>query len=117
MIDKNFVEWLASGRRGLSSNTLATRLSGINCCGSWGSRYPSDPSDFIRCQKLLDVVPGFRERLGEMREESPEWAGLVDSWDVIANLIELDLADTPEVCPRAYKKMKSILEGVRLRGH
>ncbi|WP_319780031.1 hypothetical protein [Maridesulfovibrio sp.] len=111
---KLLTQWLDNGRRGVSSNAIATRLSGIGCgAESPFGNYPHDPSDFLRCEKLLDAVPSFRDRLDEMREESPEWAALVDAWEEIRFLIDLDRTETPERAPRAYKRMHEICEGAR----
>lgn len=119
-VNQGLVQWLANGKRGISSNTIATRLSGIDCLGTYANgvprneSYPRDPSDFIKCQKLLKAVPGFRNRLDEMKSVSKEWAILVNHWSEIEGLIESDFRETNgKRCPTAYSRMKELLDSVR----
>jgi hypothetical protein len=91
MSNESFIQWLANGERGLSSNAIATKLSGIDCMlyepRGWETLlYPSDHDDFKRCMKLLDQVPEFRERLYEMKDVSEVWSRLVDNWDEFEKL-------------------------------
>jgi len=111
-ITKNFVKWLAKeDHRGISSNTIATVMSGINCMGRWGKSHPRDPSDFIRCENLLKSVPAFRKRLHEMKAVSQEWSLLVDNWAEIKRMIDKGLKETNgERCTEAYKYMKALEE-------
>lgn len=69
------VKWLACGERGISSNTLFTRLTGIDAIGRDGSGHPRDPDDLDRCLKLLAALPELREQLPRMSEESPGASG------------------------------------------
>lgn len=50
-------EWLRSGERGISSETIFSTITGLelNQCGS----HPLDPADFRRCSLLLDERRGF----------------------------------------------------------
>lgn len=79
--------WLASGERGLSSETIFQHLTGVKVIKDhWESRFPftpSDPADLRRCRLLLEQVPELAPRIGEMATASPEWAGLVARWDEI----------------------------------
>jgi len=110
----NFIEWLANGRRGVSSNAIASRLSGINCSGEKDGfgNHPSDPADFLRCEKLLDAVPEFRNRLMEMADESPVWDALCCRWYEIKAVIERDLEETNgQRSPNGYALMKEVIKG------
>jgi len=106
----NFTKWLANGERGISSNAIATKLSGIDCRSSgYGTDFfipPSDPADFKRCMQLLNQVPEFRERLSEMKEVSEVWGKLVDNWDEFEKLY-YEECDTGR-CPKLFDKMKEI---------
>lgn len=110
---KAFIQWLANGERGISSNTIATRLSGIDCMPkNWRKDHPHDPADFLRCEKLLDAVPEFRDRLSEMQAESPVWKALYLRWDDIKETIECDLEATDgKRVTNAYVLMKDIIKG------
>jgi hypothetical protein len=77
---KALATWALSCRTGASSLAIATRLSGI---GEQSGNYPHDGGDFGRCETLLDYVPEFRARLGEMATVNKYWAALVPRWDEI----------------------------------
>jgi hypothetical protein len=75
------IKWLANGKTGLSSETMAFWLAfGIL---PDDSSYPADPADFNRCLGLLAVAPALRADLGKMKSVSKRWARLVDRWDEI----------------------------------
>lgn len=68
---EHFADWLARGERGISSETIVSRLSGIPVgTYRWSSNYPHDPADFRRCELLLRWVPVARIGLPAMRGES-----------------------------------------------
>lgn len=91
-------DWLLTGERGISSNTIVTRLVGIDVeRDHWGGE-PSDPADFRRCERLLREVPSLRGRFErQMPKLSPYWALLVLHWNEIVGLINLE-------CPGALDK-------------
>lgn len=81
-------EWIIKGRVGISSQTIWAVLNGVTtegpriCTHSLHESYdvPHDPSDFGRCLDLLESVPGWRERLGEVAAVFPKWAPMVREW-------------------------------------
>jgi len=77
---KELATWALSRRTGASSLAIVKRLSGI---GAPSGDYPHDGGDFGRCETLLDYVPEFRARLGEMADVNKYWAALVPRWDEI----------------------------------
>lgn len=106
------IMWLASGRRGISSNTIFTHLTGIDAMEGWSKSHPYDPADFDRCLNLLDKVPEFRELLPKMRTCSPVWDALIDRWDEIekSHLDEVGLGWTKgEAAPKTYDLIQSII--------
>ncbi len=106
--------WLATGDRGQSSNTLFGVMTGIPLWGRWGKDHPWDPDDFVRCEKLLRAVPEFRPRLQEMAAVSPVWARLVENWQHIVSLIEAEASGAFDghrgTAPEAYKLMKTLID-------
>ncbi len=52
---------------------------------------PMDCADFGRCQRLVELIPGWRERLPEVAAKYPEtkWPAIIARWDEI-------VAATPE---------------------
>jgi hypothetical protein len=74
-------KWLASGKRGVSSEAIFTHLTGVKCSRDSGfEAIPYDPSDFRRCQLLLEQVPELQPLFHRMAEVSPKWAALVKAW-------------------------------------
>ena len=110
VISDNLNNWLANGDRGISSEAIASHLTGINfVSGHWFSTHPVDPSDFGRCMELLDAVPEFRPRLKEMAEVSPIWAGLVECWDELERLYREEVSTGK--APKLYDRMQEIIDG------
>ena len=81
------VHWLAVGERGTSSNTIFTRLTGVNAMGDMRPSHPHDADDARRCCLLLDDVPELVAQFAKMAEASPEWAALVADWGAIRDAI------------------------------
>ena len=71
--------WALTGSTGMSSKAIALHLLGLESDGS----YPRDGGDFARCEGLLDAVPTFRARIGEMAEVNAYWAALAPKWEEI----------------------------------
>lgn len=84
------INWLANGDRGISSNTIFTVITGIDCMGGHMNYHPRDLADFIRCEKLLIAVPELRKTFNKMIEVSVIWERLVLNWQGIKNRLELD---------------------------
>ena len=80
-------EWLMFGERGVSSEAMVSWLVyGRTPTGSFND--PADPDDFRRCENLLSSVPTLRDELPRMGELSTRWAGLVERWGKIRDLME-----------------------------
>jgi hypothetical protein len=89
-----FTSWLATGERGLSSETIVTHLTEVPVTKHQAE--PRDPSDFRRCERLLRQVPLARLVFPQMKTASPVWARLVAEWDALVALLE-------EECPGAFE--------------
>ena len=108
-----FIEWLANGERGLSSNTIATVLSGLDCMPKGKKQsHPYDPSDFIRCDKLLGQVAQFYVRINEMKSVSPQWKVLIENWNRIREAIKNDRGIYRGKYPTAFNLMQTLLTEV-----
>jgi len=102
------LEWFLGTETGLSSRTIFGVLSTRwNCrINRNESRTPSDPDDFGRCYRLLQRIPEWRVRLGEVSALYPEWQPLVDHWDELTKLWE---EESPTgACPKLYTLMKEL---------
>ena len=71
------LRWAATSRTGVSSLAIMSMMRGE--APQWHS-YPHNAGDFGRCEGLLDAVPEWRERMGEMAAVGPEWAALAEHW-------------------------------------
>ena len=77
-------EWMQSDDTGASSLFMASVLGGFErpyCV-------PVDYGDFGRCDRLLDAVPEFRDKLEMMRDVGKPWANLVERWNAISYRIQ-----------------------------
>lgn len=104
-VEKRAVTWAAGDNTGTSSKAILATMMGkppkTRFC------YPHDSSDFGRCVGLLDAVPEFRARMGEMRAIAPEWAALVDHWQELEAMYR-----SKDSWGRLYERMKAILDPI-----
>ncbi len=108
-IRRRALAWLGGLDTGLSSQTMCiTLLGGISA----RKRHPQDSADLGRCLRLLELVPEWRGRLGELAALSLEWAALVGAWDEIEALYreEIPTGGTP----RCSKRMRELLRKARV---
>lgn len=113
-----FTGWLATGERGLSSETIVSHLTGQPVGRTerfrWGPQYPHDPADLRRCVQLLDTVPLARTVFPAMRTASPVWAVLVDHWDELESLLREEMAEPGPNAPRTYDRMRELIDSARV---
>lgn len=110
----NLDYWLTFGERGMSSEAIVKKLAYGH--GVDAFYYPSDPSDFRRCELLLRMVPTLRVSLPLMASVSGNWANLVGRWAEVAKSMEEEcpgIFDGPakrrESAPKTYALMQEIL--------
>lgn len=82
-LSENAVRWLASGERGVSSETMFSVLTGLNIRERDDWSVPWDSDDFRRCRLLLEQVPELEPDLHKMSSVSLAWANLVRDWTKI----------------------------------
>lgn len=75
--------WIVRGSTGLSSERIWAHMTGTVTEGRT-TNYPHDPDDLNRCLLLLEAVPEWKARMGEMAAHGPVWAALAARWDEIA---------------------------------
>ena len=106
-----FAVWLASGERGLSSEAIVQRLTGVkvNTGRDEGAvEPPHDPSDFRRCVELLESVPLARTYLPLMADVSPQWARIVNAWNELEQLLSEEEHRTDGKAPHLYQRLKQL---------
>jgi len=95
-------KWLATGNRGMSSNTIFTVLTGVDACnGETPKSCPYDPSDLRRCRLLLEQVPELQADLHKMASVSPVWHELIAIWGTICKVMDKE-------CPNWRKGIGSV---------
>lgn len=82
--------WIANGFVGMSSKTMWNCLIGNK---DFHINHPYDPDDFSRCYKLLEAVPEWKTRLHNLKILSTEWCNLVNNWDELTRMYELNKKD------------------------
>lgn len=103
------VKWLASGERGMSSEAIFERMTGMPVGSSFGGRRgwaPADPDDLRRCLLLLDAVPEWKTRIAEMADVNRHWRALVAIWPVLVETFEREMRTTAPNAPITYALMR-----------
>lgn len=105
--------WLAVGERGMSSEALFTRLSGIEVDDDASHLHPADPDDFRRCRLMLESVPALASRLQIASDLSATWAALIAAWPELCGLMDEESPDwrSPTRTSRAnrlYERMREL---------
>lgn len=91
LIDENAVRWLANGNRGISSNTLFEKITGMSC-GRHDDHLdaPSDAWDLARCMRLVVVCPQFRPLIHRVRTVNRRWGIVVENWDILEAILRVE---------------------------
>ena len=100
-------EWFHGHDTGVSSLATYRHMMLIPRLNRY-SNYPSDPSDFGRCYRLLKIEPSWRARIGEMAQYGKEWAALVDAWDELTAMYEEAIASGAKMATGMYERMKEL---------
>lgn len=109
--ERRIIEWLATGRTGVSSESIAFRALGTQRAHE---SHPWDVDDFRRCVRLLEFAPNAIEGLRALADTSRQWARLADKWDEIAECMNAELGinrhSGPGKAPVAYKMIREAIE-------
>lgn len=110
-LSRDALEWLATGHRGASSESMVHRFTGLSTLKP--GAYPSDPADLRRCRLLLEQVPEFLPMLPLMADVSPAWAGLVKNWTALCDRMDAESPRWREgegTAPETFRLMRLALK-------
>lgn len=111
LVPRSAADWMLNGEHGVSSDTIFAVMIGATtptrrAFGNW----PHDPDDFRRCLLLIERVPEWNSRIGEMAKLGKEWAAVAAHWDEWSALFEEERAGRTTggwTAPRLYDAMKA----------
>lgn len=106
-ISNELLKWIATGERGVSSETIVTMLAGVDLVQGRGCE-PYDPSDFRRCLLLLEAVPELKPKMERMKFVSEYWKLLIENWDELVKMYNEEKHNG--TTPRLYAKMSKLRE-------
>lgn len=107
-IQKKVLNWVATGRVGASSKTMAMAACDLPNEGD----YPHDPDDLNRCLLLLKAVPEVRDNFEKIAALGVVWKRLVGRW------AEIEASFLDEVglnwckaksAPKTYALMREVI--------
>lgn len=109
---ETFAVWLANGERGMSSDAIVQKATGVRVGDAFhdGTAIPYDPADFRRCVLLVQCYPILRFKLPEMAEVSTQWANIVNHWDELESLYNLEKDNTDGKAPKLYRRLRELRE-------
>lgn len=118
-MDVRIAQWLASGDTGMSSKAIMLWLSAGVKEDRWGAATPGDPADLGRCLRLLERIPEWKERIGEMAGAGGYWPTFVRRWDEMADSMEREVGihwEKGKKAPLTYKLMGAVEREARDAG-
>lgn len=77
------IQWIVSNDTGVSSKTIWSVFMGVE---PYYTDVPADEADYGRCVRLLQFIPEWQSRLGEVVEKYPRWKEAIDH--ILATLKE-----------------------------
>jgi len=103
------IYWIANGERGMSAITMWQVFMDAD---KVGHSHPYDPDDFKRCYKLLEAVPEWKLRIGEMAKVSDQWKNLSENWDKLTEMYETNVKNEWRTYKEVgmYDFMKTLIE-------
>lgn len=107
-VEQRAAAWMRDGEVGMSSRAIHDHMLGLTPKNGYFD-YPLDPDDLNRCIKLLELIPEWKPRMGEMACHGKDWAGLARHWEEISQCfldeVGLDWCKGSRA-PKTYALMK-----------
>jgi len=103
------LQWQATGNVGVSSATMASIALGLDkpfYGGHFGA--PHDPSDMLRCMKLLEAIPEIRDHFPAIAKRVPTFKGIIEQWDALVEVMNRECVGERWRAPDAYKLIQKL---------
>jgi hypothetical protein len=114
-VPKTVRDWRKGRDTGVSSQTIYGVFMGEGG-PEHGPSVPHDPDDFGRCYRLLQLAPDWRKNLSKVSDKYPEWEPLVQEWESLTELYEIELRMGSAPNFNLYNRMKALIkEGRSMR--
>ncbi|EPA0062162.1 hypothetical protein ACQYIJ_004192 [Enterobacter cloacae] len=103
------LQWQATGDVGVSSATMASIALGLDKT-FYGSHFgaPHDPSDMLRCMKLLEAIPEIRDHFPAIAKRVPTFKGIIEQWDDLVEVMKRECVGERWRAPDAYNLIKKL---------
>ena len=103
------LQWQATGDVGVSSATMASIALGLDK-PIYGSQFgaPHDPSDMLRCMKLLEAIPEIRDHFPAIAKRVPTFKGVIEQWDELVEVMNRECVGDNWRAPDAYNLIKKL---------
>lgn len=101
-------EWLAGPGTGVSSLVICSVLHHGYPHRSPPVDVPHDPDDFVRCRRLFELFPEWRDRFEDVAERHPIWKPFVEHWDELEALYQEE--KHLDVAPKLYAALRALHE-------
>ncbi len=103
------LQWQTTGNVGVSSATMASIALGLDK-PFYGSHFgaPHDPSDMLRCMKLLEAIPEIRDHFPAIANRVPTFKGIIEQWDALVEVMNRECVGERWRAPDAYKLIKKL---------
>lgn len=101
------ISWLATGERGMSSETMAFTALGQKC----EVHHPLDPADLNRCIKLVRSCPSVKERFNDIACLNAEWNTIINHWDELEKMFIDEVGydwSKSDSAPNTCRRMKEL---------
>jgi hypothetical protein len=107
-IQTKVLQWIATGRVGQSSKTMAMTACDMPSSGD----YPHDPDDLNRCLIMLLAVPEVRDHFDKIAALGVVWGRLIGRWAEIEcsflDEVGLDWCKARSA-PKTYELMQEVI--------
>lgn len=103
------LQWQATGDVGVSSATMASIALGLDK-PFYGIHFgaPHDPSDMLRCMKLLEAIPEIRDHFPAIAKRVPTFKGIIEQWDDLVEVMKRECVGERWRAPDAYNLIKKL---------